>query len=122
MSRPSTTTGSCPATSERTITCTPATYDDGSASSQRPEAPSRRAEASTLASTARRGSTTPLGRPVEPEVSISSGAGVSASSHRDSCLIATEGSSEGRRKLTTNANGSRAMTRDGARDVPTGLR
>ena len=38
MSRPSTTTGSWPATRERTMTCTPATYDDGSASSHRPVA------------------------------------------------------------------------------------
>ena len=41
-----------------------------------------------------------FGLPVEPDVSIRSGSGLSASSHRDSCLIATEGSSEGRRKLT----------------------
>ena len=60
----------------------------------------RRAEASTLAMRARRGITTPLGLPVDPEVSISRGSGLSASSHRDSCLIATEGSSEGRRRLT----------------------
>ena len=82
------------------MTCTPATYDDGSASNHRPVAPSRRADASTLASTARRGRTTPFGLPVEREVSISSGGGASASSHLDSCRMATEGSSEGRRKLT----------------------
>ena len=76
MSRPSTTIGSWPATSDLTITCTPATYDDGSASSQRPVSPSRRAEASTLASTARRGITTPFGVPVDPDVWISSGSGL----------------------------------------------
>ena len=67
--------GSWPATSDRQATCSPATYDTGSVSSQRPPAPSRRSVARTEASTARRGSTTRLGRPVDPEVSTTRGGG-----------------------------------------------
>ena len=59
-------TGSWPATSERTTTCSPATYVAGSRSAQRPSPPSRRAVAATLASTARRGSSTRFGAPGRP--------------------------------------------------------
>ncbi len=62
-------TGSCPATSDRQITWTPATYDGGRTSTQRPAAPRRRSVAATEASTAARESSTRLGAPVEPEVS-----------------------------------------------------
>ena len=68
-------TGSWPATRDRTITCTPATYDAGSRSAQRPSLPSRRAVAATLASTARRDSSTRLGAPVDPDVSTTAAAG-----------------------------------------------
>ena len=63
---PSTTTGSWPATRDRQTTCTPATYDAGSASSHWPPAPRRRADACTEARTACRASSTRLGVPGRP--------------------------------------------------------
>ena len=77
-SRPS--TGSNPASSDRTTTCSPATYDGGSASTHNPGPPSRSVAAAAEASTADRDSTTRLGAPVEPEVSISRWSGSSAAS------------------------------------------
>ena len=83
-------TGGCPATSERQITCSPATYVGGSASTQGPLPPSRRSVAATEARTARRDSTTRLGRPVDPEVSTTHGAGsAGASSQRRSAPTVT---------------------------------
>ena len=74
--------GGCPATSDRTTTCSPATYDAGRASSQRPAPPSRRSVAATDASTAARDSTTRLGSPEDPDVSTTTGSASSAASHR----------------------------------------
>ena len=69
-------TGSCPATSDRQTTCNPATYDAGSASSQRPEPPRRRARGRDRGQHgAPRESTTRLGGPVDPDVSTTSGSG-----------------------------------------------
>ena len=72
----SSSTGSWPATSERQTTCSPATYDAGSASSHGPAAPEP-AFAWRAPRPARRArdSTTRLGAPVEPEVSTTSGSG-----------------------------------------------
>ena len=80
----SSSTGGSPATTERQTTCAPATYDAGSASSQRPSPSSRRAVAVTDASTARRDSTTRFGVPVEPDVSTTSGSSSEAVTHADS--------------------------------------
>ncbi|GAA0985432.1 hypothetical protein GCM10009562_37150 [Nocardioides aquaticus] len=71
---------SCPATSDRSRTINPATYASGSAWTHGPDPPSRRSVARTDASTDRRGSSTRLGRPVDPEVSTTSGAGSSGAS------------------------------------------
>ena len=66
----------CPATSERQITCTPATYDAGRASSHWPGPPSRRCGRRARRRAPRRGSsTTRFGRTVEPDVSTTSGSG-----------------------------------------------
>src|SRR4051794_35823493 len=74
-------TGGIPARTERNSTWTPATYAGGRLSTHWPGPPSRACVASTDARIASRGSTTRFGRPVEPEVSITSGAGASAASH-----------------------------------------
>ncbi len=84
------------------MTCTPATYVAGSASSQGPDAPSRRRLASTEASTALRASSTRFGAPVEPDVSTTIGGGSSAAdSHvterRDDLARRT---GDGQRELT----------------------
>ena len=76
----SSSTGSWPATSERQTTCTPATYDGGSASSQRP---GRRAGARwpRPRRARRRGrARTRFGAPVEPDVSTTHGSGSSPAS------------------------------------------
>ena len=115
--------GSCPATSDRQTTCSPATYDAGSVSSQRPDPPRRRSVART--STARRERTTRLGRPVEPEVSTISGAGSSglASQPPTAATTSRVGPDTGRRKSMRRrlAPDDRLASRgrpDGAVDQP----
>src|SRR4029077_3386149 len=73
--------GRSPATSDRTTTLKPATYDDGSASTHGPAPPTRAAEAAADASTASRLRTTCFGAPDEPEVAITTGSGWAADSH-----------------------------------------
>ncbi len=63
---PSSTTGVVPASTERTSTCSPPTCVGGTASSHCPS-PRRAAVAVADAVTHARGSSTPLGAPVEPE-------------------------------------------------------
>src|SRR4051794_29831359 len=75
------TAGRRPATSDRTTTLKPATYDDGSASTHGPEAPSRAADAAADASTASRPRTTCFGVPDDPEVASTTGPGRDADSH-----------------------------------------
>ncbi len=74
------------------ITCTPATYDAGSRSAQRPSLPTRRAVAATLASTASRDSSTRFGVPVDPDVSTTSGGGSAASSQPRTVVVTSAGS------------------------------
>ena len=82
------------------MTCTPATYDDGSAAASGRTRPAggrtpRRWRARRGAGARRPSACRSTRRSRSAAV-----AGSSASSHRDSCRIATEGSSEGRRKVT----------------------
>lgn len=82
------------------MTCTPAMYDEGRHNTHRPEAPNLVSEARALATTASRESTTCLGSPVEPEDSMTKGAGSSAASHSRNWVTAVTGASEGCKKLT----------------------
>ncbi len=93
-------TGSCPATSERTTTCTPATYVAGNRSTHGPEPPRRRSVAATEASTAARASTTRLGRPEEPEVSTTRRTSSGPSSQPRSWVATSAGPPDGWRRLT----------------------
>ena len=79
------------------MTCTPATYDDGNASSHSPRACRRRALASTDATTADRDRTTRLGWPVDPDVSMIIGAASAVSNHALNWAMAIPTSGEGRR-------------------------
>ena len=92
-------TGRWPATSERTTTFRPATYDDGSASTHGPDPPSRAADAFAEASTASRESTTCFGVPEEPEVVTTAGPGSSASSHVATRSTSRSASPVGRRSM-----------------------